>query len=551
MNFRASSFRAAAPRHLFGTIALTDLLVAQVVGVVVWGAGLVWGLTWWQALAAGAGVGFVLLIRVARRSLLGWLGTAWRFRKVRDYSIGTAVDYQSPDGRSLGLCWDSSRVTAVIEVLPPRGGLTSITKEAFAASHRLPLEALADCLVQHDIALAGIDIISHGHRSRSGTPAGGVYEQLIGPLPAVAVRKVWLAVSFDAASGSAAVARRGGGTEGASRAVTVAAQRIVRALDDAGCRSRFLTAPEIREAVLQVSAGADPQLIRQSWRHAVLDDAVNVGASIQPNRLGSDLLAKVWVAPSRGTTVAVRLRPGSTPDVVGVGAAWRVTARTKPEKVRLPGLVPVAGRHRDSLLAHLPIGIGGREDAIPVHEFPTADIDRLHLPSSGCGQLIGADDRGQGIATRIVGSGIATVHVASELYFAQQVVFRALAVGARVLIRTDRPAEWADIVATIANPECLAIAEATNHSNSGFTATVVDGGPAPAPHAGVTTIYLTTDRTRFPDAVADVTLVQPGATGTRVTLETGDSVVDLSIVTIPRESAFIGRPRSASSLVDA
>ncbi|NMN96242.1 type VII secretion protein EccE [Antrihabitans stalactiti] len=535
----------ATPGPVLGKISVANLLVAQLIGIAVAVVCIASGVPGWVTVAVSIAVGAIWLIRVAQQSLLGWIATTWRYFTIKEYSLGNTVDYRAPSGRSLGLYWDGTTVVAVVEVLPPRGGLTRITREAFDSSHLLPLTALARSLHQHDVTLGGIDIISHGHRTRAGTPASGVYEQLIGPLPAVAVRNVWLAISLDAASSTDAVERRGGGREGASRAVTIATQRIVRALGDAGCRSRILTAPEIREAVLKITAGADPTRLAHDWKLARLGENVNIGSAINPNRLGSDLLAKIWIPQSRGTTVAVRLRPGSTSDSVSVGAGWRLTSRTEPDPIRLSGLVSRNGQHRAGVLAHLPIAVPGLENAIPVHEFPVDDLGRLHLPSSGCGQLVGSDEQQQGIATRIVGSGISTVYIAGEIYLAQQIVFRALAVGARVLIRTDRPHAWENLITTIANPERLLIAGEANNSNAGFNATVVDGGVAPPPHAGVTTIYLTTDPSRWPEAKPDVALHQPGAIGNRVLLETGAAKVELSLVTIPRESAFIGRARGS------
>lgn len=537
----------AGPSPVLGRISVGNVLVAQLIGVLVGVFAVLCGLSVLPAVAISIVVALILLIRIAKRSLLDWAGSGWRFYSRQDYALGQTVDFRAPSGRSLGLYWDGSRVVAVVEVLAPKGGLTTISRDAFDSTHRLPIAELAECLTQHDITLSGIDIISHGHRTRSGTPAGGVYEQLIGPLPATAVRTVWLAISLDSETSVDAIARRGGGTEGASRAITIATQRIVRALDDAGCRSRILTAPEIREAVLQITAGADPRALPHAWDHVQVGESVNIGAAIDPGSLGSDLLAKLWVAPSRGTTVAVRLRPGSAPDSVGIGAAWRLTARTMPDPLHLPGMVSMNGRHRDGVLAHLPIAVADLEDTVPIREFPIADIDRLHLPSSGCGQLVGSNEHGQGIATRIVGSGISTVYVAGELYFAQQVVFRALAIGARVLIRTDRPHAWDTMITTIASPERLHIAGEPNLSDAGFNAIVVDGVLAPPPHAGVTTIYLTRDPNSWPATAPDVSLHQPGGMGSHVVLETGNSRVDLSLVSIPRETAFIGRPRGSRS----
>ena len=530
-------------RPLLGRITLPNLLAAQLFGLLVGLIVLVVRVPGWYALGAAVVAGLLLLISFGKRTVASWIATIWQYLTNRHYEIGDTVDFRGPDGRSLGLFWEGSRVVAVVEVLAPRGGLTRIDRSTVHASHLLPLPELAECLNQHDILLSGIDIISHGHRSRSGTPAGPIYESLLGPLPATAHRTVWLAISFDALACPGAADRRGGGTEGACRAVTVATQRIVRALDDADCSSRVLTAPEIREAVQQVSAGINMRTLSQRWRYAELGNGVNIGAAVDPKRLDSDLLAQLWVAPSRGTTVAVRLRPGSSADTVNIGAAWRLTARELPEKIKRKGMVSMSGRHRRSLLAHLPIGIPNVEDTVPLAEYSIDMTEDLHLPSSGCGQLIGSDSEGNGVAIRLVGQGISTVYVAGELYLAQQLVFRALAVGERILIRTDRPHTWEQLVTTIGNPERLAIAVETHQGDSAFTAAVVDGVLAPAPHAGVTTIYVTGDPAGWPMTKPDLQIHQPGAIGNHVILRTGTTQVDLNLVSIPRETTYISSPR--------
>ncbi|WP_405179676.1 type VII secretion protein EccE [Nocardia sp. NBC_01377] len=533
----------AGPRPLLGRISLQNLLVAQVIGLCAGLIALLAGLDKWPALAVAVALMLLPLIPIAKRTVLDWIATWWRYLSKRDYEIGDTVDFRGPDDRSLGLYWDGSRVVTVVEVLPPRGGLTRISSSTVHASHLLPLPELAKCLNQHDILLSGIDIISHGHRSRSGTPAGTIYESLLGPLPATAHRAVWLAISFDTIACPEAAARRGGGSEGASRAVTIATQRIMRALEDADCSARILTAPEIRKAVLQITAGYDPRALTHSWRYAEIGNAVNIGSAVDPKRLGSDLLAQLWVAPSRGTTVAVRLRPGNSAESVSIGAAWRLTARELPDRGKLAGMVSMAGRHRDGLLAHLPLAAPGVDDTVPMIEYPIDVLSALHLPSSGCGQLIGSDEENQGVAVRIVGTGISTVYVAGELYLAQQLVFRALAVGERILIRTDRARAWDNLVQTIGNPERLTIAVETHQSDAGFTATVVDGVLAPAPHAGVTTIYVTGDPMGWPATRPDLSIHQPGAIGNHVVLRTGTAQVDLTLVSIPREATYIGQPR--------
>ncbi|WP_280257723.1 type VII secretion protein EccE [Nocardia abscessus] len=538
----------AGPRPLLGRISMQNLLAAQIIGLVVGVVALFAGLPGLPAFGVAVVVALIPLIPVAKRTMLDWIATWGRYLTRRDYEIGDTVDYRGTDGRSLGLYWDGSRVVTVVEVLPPPGGLTRIARTTVHASHLLPLAELAKCLNQHDILLSGIDIISHGHRSRSGTPAGKIYESLLGPLPATAHRTVWLAISFDAVACPEATARRGGGAEGASRAVTIATQRIMRTLEDADCNARILTAPEIRKAVLQITSGYDPRALEHRWRYAEIGNSVNVGSAVDPKRLDSDLLAQLWVAPSRGTTVAVRLRPGNSAESVNIGAAWRLTARELPERSELPGMVSMNGRHRDGLLAHLPIAVPGVDDTVPMIEHLIDVVDDLHLPSSGCGQLIGSDDEGNGVAVRIVGAGISTVYVAGELYLAQQLVFRALAVGERILIRTDRARAWENLVTTIGNPERLTIAVETHQSDAGFTATVVDGVLAPAPHAGVTTIYVTGDPMGWPASRPDLAIHQPGAIGNHVVLRTGTAQVDLTLVSIPSEATYIGQPRGRRAM---
>ncbi|WP_330232979.1 type VII secretion protein EccE [Nocardia sp. NBC_00508] len=539
------------PRPLLGRISMRNLLIAQIIGLIAGVIALLAGLPGLPALGVAVVAMSIPLIPVAKRTLLDWIVTWWRYLTRREYEIGNTVDYRGTDGRSLGLFWDGSRVVTVVEVLPPPGGLTRIARTTVHASHLLPLPELAKCLNQHDILLSGIDIISHGHRSRSGTPAGQIYESLLGPLPATAHRTVWLAISFDAVACPEAAARRGGGAEGASRAVTIATQRIMRTLEDADCNARILTAPEIRKAVLQITGGYDPRSLEHRWRYAEIGNSVNIGSAVDPKRLGSDLLAQLWVAPSRGTTVAVRLRPGRSAESVSIGAAWRLTARELPERTKLSDMISMNGRHRDGLLAHLPIAIPDLDDTVPMIEYPIEVIDVLHLPSSGCGQLIGSDDEGNGVAVRIVGAGISTVYVAGELYLAQQLVFRALAVGERILIRTDRAQAWENLVTTIGNPERLTIAVETHQSDAGFTATVVDGVLAPAPHAGVTTIYVTGDPMGWPATRPDLALHQPGAIGNHVVLRTGTAQVDLTLVSIPREATYIGQPRGRRTVAAA
>ncbi|MEV6069751.1 type VII secretion protein EccE [Nocardia sp. NPDC052001] len=525
---------------------MVNLLVAEMTAVAVLCVAVLCGTPFWIAFGVAIAFGLVLFLPLGKRPVSEWIGTRLRFRARRPRPVAELIDHRAADGRSLGIFRDGSRVVAVVEILPPRGGLTRLDRGTVRAAHLLPLPELAKSLTQHDIQLAGIDIVSHGHRSRSGTPAGAIYESLIGPLPATAHRTVWLAIAFDPLNCPDAAARRGGGLDGACRAVTIATRRILRTLEDADCAARILTAPEITRATLQITGGNDPRELTQHWRYAELGNSVNIGAAVAPARLDSEQLARLWIPPSRGTTVAVRLRPGSSAETVRIGAAWRLTARELPQEQLQPHMISMNGRHREALLGQLPLAAPGMDDTVPTREREIADLGAVELPSAGCGQLVGSDDDGNGVAVRLVGQGISSVYLAGELYLAQQLVFRALAIGESVLLRTERPHVWEQLITTIGNPERLTLAADTHESDAGFTAVLVDGVLAPAPHAGITTIYLAGDPLGWPGARPDLSITQPGAGGNRITLRTGATRVELTLVSIPRESTYIGQPRAAA-----
>lgn len=524
--------------------AATDLIIAQLVGVVAGITASLCGMPWWGAVAVVIAVVVIVLIRIRGCTVLEWVRTSLRYLATSELAPARTVSFQAPTGRSVGLRWDGGDVIAVVEVLPPAGSLTQVARDGFQSTHQLPVAALAACLVQHDISLSGIDIVSHGYRTAAGSPATDVYDRLIGPLPATATRMVWLALRFDATESVDAVARRGGGEEGASRALTIAASRVVRALADAGCRARILTAPEIDSAALQISRGVDPKMFTETWKHTPLPGVCNTGYGVDPRYLTKDLLATLWVPSSLGTTVTVRLRPSSHPGLVRIGAACRITTRTMPEPLAHPGLISMHGRHRRSLLANLPVGVCNLDDVIPLCDVPIEELHTLQLPPAGCGQLIGSDDDGHGITARVAGPGVGMVYVAGELYLAQQLVFRAIATGARVLIHTDRPHAWSSLIDSIATPDRLRVAESNPQSDNMFNTVVFDGVDALAPRAGITAIYLYGEPGQWPGAEPDLSIVQPDALGDRITLSTGGTSIDLMLVTISSETAFIGRPRA-------
>lgn len=486
---------------------------------------------------------------VAERSVLDWAATAIRYTSGTVPDVGVTCDHTESDGESFGVHWRGDRASCVLELRAPNGATTRLGREGALTDTSLDLTTLAQCLSQHDITLCSVDITSHGNRTASGSSATDVYEQLIGPLPAVSTRTVWVTVSIDVRANREAADLRGDGRTGASRTVGIATMRVARALEARGIHSRRLMSTDIRAAASHMCRGVAPDALTESWRSAPLPGVIDSGFGFDCRRIDDEVLAEVWSVPALSTTVVLRLTPSSVRGRVKVSGSCRFITRTSMPAPRLPAAVSMNGRHREGLLTSLPLAISAPGYDAPVRDLEYGHLQDLHIPTSGCGQLLGSDVGGHGIAARIHGFGLNTVLVAGELYLAQQLVFRAIATGARILIRTDRPHAWGPLVDSVAVPDRLRIEGGPHRPNTRFDVVVQDYSdsaiePTPARTSGVTVITLTEHLPRTPMTDPDLTIVQPGAAGDRIQVRTGRHEIDLILVTISQETAFIGRPRS-------
>ncbi|MFD6858392.1 type VII secretion protein EccE [Rhodococcus sp. NPDC060090] len=523
---------------------VSRLVVAQCAGIAVWMAVAATGAPAWVAPTAAAASAALLLIRIRGRDAIAATTTLLRHRFPRVHAPAEIRDAAQPTGRPVGLRWDGTCVTAVVEVLAPAGVTTRLGRDRADSSQTLPLGALSDCLRRHDVTLDGIDVVVHGRRVLDATPAGQVYAQLIGPLPAAAMRTVWLALRLDASTCRDAVDRRGGGTEGATRTIIASARRVIRTLGDSGCAARMLTASEIHSAASRITHGADPLAAECSWSHVRLPVGYSTGGVLDPRRLDASALTHIWTHPSLSSTVAVRMRPGSY-GTTRVGGLVRYATRTADGPVT-SGARPVHGRERDALRASLPYASNGLEDITELRSVSRDELDGLALPAAGCGQLIGADESGRAVAVRLTGPGVRSVHVAGELYLAQQIVFRAVAIGARVVIHTDRADAWRSLLDGAASPDRLRIA-GEYPGDREFDTVVFDGAqPTTRPHTGAIHVHARPDQ--WPRERPTVAIEQPNGAGDRVVLTTRGQRMGLTLVTIAAESAHIGRPRVAQAV---
>lgn len=125
---------------------------------------------------------------------------------VDDLVIAHGTDHEQ---QPVGLAWHKGTWTAALVIDPVPAMVSPV-----GAHTEMPLAALADCLQDRGVVLDGIGVIWHCYPGSSRLPADSAavaaYNEVLGPLPAVAHRSTWVTVRLDPAaalrpSGNAAV----------------------------------------------------------------------------------------------------------------------------------------------------------------------------------------------------------------------------------------------------------------------------------------------------------------------------------------------------------
>src|SRR5262249_22487705 len=151
----------------------------------------------WQGGAAGLAVGLLLVARVRGITLprlvglrVGYLMDRRRRRNLPD--SGEPFDAPMADGSQIGFRWDGTTLLSLIKIDENPQALTVMEPGMTVSGEVVPVHALVECLQQFDITLHSIDVISQGARSSGHTAMAAVYDAVLGPLPAIAQRNVWI-----------------------------------------------------------------------------------------------------------------------------------------------------------------------------------------------------------------------------------------------------------------------------------------------------------------------------------------------------------------------
>lgn len=525
-------------------VPLADLIALQIVVAV--GIVVALGLDrpGWQGAVAGLVMALLLVSPLAGGTTLPRaLGLRWGFLRNRRRRTGKNApgplptepfDVPTSDGLQIGFRWNGTTLLSLLKIDENPRALTVLEPGVTVSGEMVPVQALLDCLRQFDITLESIDIISQGARSAGHTDVAAVYDSVLGPLPAIAQRTVWIAVRFNPSRCAEAVRRRGGDRDGILRAATTATRRVANRLAEAGLQPRFLSASGIAAATNQLSDGVSLGTVEETWEDCREGQFRLSSFAVQPDMLTTAGLGLLWTVPSYSTTVCLSLREAAEDDLVQVRGLVRFDSDVRvPTQLR--GLIPLHGRQFSALAATLPIPAlpGARPIEHWASGLRTDALDELALPASGCGQVIGADQEGRAVALPLFGPQIRRVEIAGTLHLAQQVVLRSLALGARVLVHTRRPAFWRDMVDVVGRHDLLWVADFNRRalqagSERNYTVEMFDGVPEQSVRVGVTAMVVAppnTPASEQADVVLDLISLERDTV--KVSTQAGSAVVTM------------------------
>jgi type VII secretion protein EccE len=493
---------------------LVDLLLVELVVAIGVAVALYLRIPGWQGGAVGLAFALLLVVRARGTTLPRFighrLGFVWDRRRRRgEPESSEPFDVSTADGTPIGFRWDGTTLLSLIKIDANPQAMTVMEPGTTVSGEVVPVQALIDCLRQFDITVDSIDVISQGARSSGHSAVAAVYDAVLGPLPAIAQRSVWIAVRFDPSQCAEAVRRRGGGRDGILRTATTATRRVANRLTEAGLRPQILAASGIALATNQLSDGVNLTTLEETWDMCRDGRFRLCSFAVRPEMLTTAGLGVLWTVPSYSTTVCLSLRGDDHPDMVKVRGLARFDSDFGVP-VNLPGLIHLRGYQFSALAASLPIP----EPTRPVEHWAygrrDTDLRELAVPASGCGQVIGADDEGRAVALPLFGPQIGKVEIAGTLHLAQQAVLRSLALGARVLVHSRRPGQWRDMVDEVDDHDLLWVADFNRGAiqagaDRNYSVEMFDGVPDRSVRAGVTSIVVTAPNTAVTSA-ADVTL---------------------------------------------
>lgn len=570
--------------------ALGAVLGAEVIGIAAFATLPTYRYGWWPATAITVVALILLAVTVHRRNAAIWVRDRSRWLRGRRHTTaaGAAVDI-SHGGGVYGVRTADNEAVTMIEVdgraYSPtylRGSTLSLT------DNLLPLNVVMGLMEQPGGLHLGIDIVSAGYRVRPGTGYPHLYSTLLADRGAAGQRSTHLIVRLDInESVRGLMYRRSIGS-----AAAAATERIVKALEQEGCRARALSAQEQDAMLDKLSMG----LARPPERPVVVDDAedsedfetaamtatsaplIAVGSRhrrngraeaaspraqvvrptaelgwksinakpgyvtsyyFSPEDITTESFNQMWSLRSDDLVHVMMLRkkPGGP---AAVSALVRTNDPRPPEQPPTLFLNPLPGSQYDAALRAAPTS----QPALDLPVRVLSDPEDLQLPVGPTGILVGAALRDDKAAwppiqrddlvmwTLTDPAQPTRIVMDTSDFYVRQLLIRAAAAGERIAIYSREPDRWYSVSQTN-----IAVVEARRPAEF-VPSMIVNDRATIAPQAGLSSTVITVGRSPADAMVPDIRFDQTSQSTVRIT--TATRAVDVSMVVFRQEQTWTG-----------
>lgn len=498
---------------------------------------------WWVGVVVVTGLLASMTLRVNDRTVAGWLyGWAeYRFgRSARARALLEPADIYEVEvaAGTCGIRMAGTTLVAMVQLAPDLDLPTVIAETTVYTEDTVAVRALLPMLDQYGVSV-DIDIVTTGQRVRSTGSYSMLYDQLVGSHPVVGNRLTWLVIRLDQERNLAALTRRGPCAAVAPKALATAAHRIAGRMRERGIAAQTLPSAAMREAIRLLHAGVELSEVRERWGRVEAAPGRDMTSFLVDwDRLGGTALDDCWTWNRGHTTLVLGMtdvQQGPRALVRFVGPA--LTGALPDYLRRLPGQQVVALRASlptETSLRAVPLMPSGTNSA------PDELLADLAVPIGPNGQILGSISGQPRHTLALALFDSARYHprrrkvdVQAKLPVAQQIVLRAMAVGADVEVHSTRPQRWHQLVAAVGDEGSLRLAGDEKTDRTGpeaiarpATIAVFDQMPARA-SAAPTTVTISEPGDGSQRRTADLQIRQVSATAVEVSIPMRTLRVDL------------------------
>lgn len=428
----------------------------------------------WAVVAVVAAAALVAFVSVHGSVLSERIGARWRFFRRRRRATG-GIPGRVIDVDGCGVRQgDGFELVSAIELTADAAETRLRDGRAFA-TEVVPLDLLATMMTQYGLDV-DIDVASIGRRVPPGPAYRASYAQGVRFYAAMAERSTWLILRVNTRRNLAGIVRRGPSRTAGPKALVAATQRLEQRLRERVIRARVLPAAELAELDSRMTFHTDPLGGVETWHNIEHDSEFATTYLVDPVRTSTEKLDSWWGLDSDGTSVVLRMRKADAQAPVEISGLVRYDTSV-PIVDNLDGaLVPMPGRQLELARGTLP---GGGSSVVDLPSIPLSELGGVEIPVGPAGPVWGISGT-EAIALPLFdGSPVPEtliVEFATELVPLQMILLRSVGAGASVAVHTNRPAQWATLAATLADPSRFRIVDVAGGRPADIT--VFDGARA-------------------------------------------------------------------------